>query len=48
MGIASRTFKYATRQFGDDDALEIIEAMIKSNLRVNTMYAETPSEARGS
>ena len=25
-----RNFKYATRQFGDDDALEIIEAMIKS------------------
>ena len=26
----SRNFKYATRQFDDDDALEIIEAMIKS------------------
>jgi exodeoxyribonuclease V alpha subunit len=25
-----RNFKYATRQFSDDDALEIIEAMIKS------------------
>jgi exodeoxyribonuclease V alpha subunit len=26
----ARYFKYATRQFGDDDALEIVEAMIKS------------------